>query len=177
MEGNMPVVPGSTIFAGFHFTQPGNSTANTVGVNNASVSLTVVCPGSSTEQLVIPIPDQTYQVARSEWVPTNSQSDPRVWQGQVTVPETTCGGQPGRAPGGATFTADFHSTVPGIKTNVQFHYGLQMNASWSGTGTVIPTGAPHWQIDFASAPVIMNPPPKYGPNQISASTDEVVPTP
>jgi hypothetical protein len=179
MEGDMAVIPGSTIQGGFSFTQRGNHPANSVGVNNASVSLTVNCPGNNTEQLVIPIPDSSFAVAadNSDWHPSGDPSSPLTWQGQITVPGTTCGGQVGHAPGGATFTADFSSTVPGVSTDVRFHYrNVGGSGSWSSTAAVVPPSAPHWQIDFATGPVVTGP-PKFGPDLIDASTDAVAPSP
>lgn len=77
----------------------------------------------------------------SSWFPSGDQSSPLVYQGSLVVPADLCGGQQGRAPGGATFvvevTAD--SSTP---LNVRMHYGTKASTSWSGTAHVTPTPPP-----------------------------------
>jgi hypothetical protein len=162
MEGNLPVHPGDTLRAGYDFTIPGTHPAATVRVFDASVSLTVDCPGGSTVPVTIPLPAQFYTIPANspDWFPSGDQQSPLVYQGSVTVPTTLCAGQTGHAPQGATFTAKFQSTDPQNRINVRFHYADNTAGSWSGTASTTPSGAGHFQIDFATGPVRV--PPRYG---------------
>ena len=162
MEGNLPVHPGDTLRAGYDFTIPGTHPAATVRVSGASVALTVDCPRGATVPVTIPLPAQSYSIPANSpgWYPFGDQHSPLVYQGPVTVPGTLCGGQTGHAPQGATFTATFQSTDPHHGIHVRFHYADNTAGSWSGTASTTPSGPGHFQIDFATGPVLI--PPRYG---------------
>jgi hypothetical protein len=107
MEGNLQVVPGATLQAGYDFTLPGNKNSLTMRVSAAQVTFAVACvsgapPSSST--ITVPLQDQTYQITNDQWYPSGDQSSPLVYQGSTTVQDLCGGGKISLAKGG-TFSA------------------------------------------------------------------------
>lgn len=115
MEGNQTVNPGTTIKAGYDFTDPGYKTPFQLTVDHAMVSFPVVCASGTPTQSTfsVPLGTRTYHVTSNQWYPSGDQSSSLVYQGSYTVPNpnTLCsGGGPillgqGGSPGGGTFSA------------------------------------------------------------------------
>jgi hypothetical protein len=62
-------------------------------------------PSQST--LTVPMPDQGYSFADSQWYPSGDQSSPLTYEGSITVPDLCNGGQL-RLDKGGTFTANIN---------------------------------------------------------------------
>lgn len=95
--GNLQIIPGTTLVAGYDFTLPGNNKSLTMTVSAAQVTFAVSCaPGAapSAPTLTVPLQAETYQITGSQWYPSGDQSSTLVYQGSVPVP-ALCG------PGGA----------------------------------------------------------------------------
>jgi hypothetical protein len=107
MEGALKVSPGKKIKAGYDFTLPSNTKPFTVLVTEGKVVFKVRCvsgkaPSEST--FTVTLPNQSYSVKGSEWVPSGNQSSPLVYQGEREVPPLCGTGQLSLAEGG-TFSA------------------------------------------------------------------------
>jgi choice-of-anchor A domain-containing protein len=135
MEGNLKVSPGDTLRAGYDLTVPGCNTSLEAEVADAVVTVEVTCANGTNTYLPIPLPTETFNITSSAWYPSGTQSSSSVWQGEITVPSTLCGGKPGYAPKGATFTGRLSSTKS-ESFNVRFHYqsvSCGTSGSWSST--------------------------------------------
>lgn len=106
MEGALKVLPGSTLYAGYDLTIPGNNSPVAFTVNSPQVVFKVNCvTGSPTAStFTVTLPSQAYAFKDSNWYPSGTQSDSSVYQGSVTVPNLCRGGQLLLSSGG-TFSA------------------------------------------------------------------------
>lgn len=89
---------------------PGNHPGATVTVSSGLAQMSVICPDGSAQTLSITFPEQSYTVGVNDpsWYPSD-QSSSLVYQGATMAPAILCGGKPGYAPNGATFSASFQS--------------------------------------------------------------------
>ena len=107
MEGNLKVVPGQTLYAGYDFTVPGNKKALTVTVSQPSVTFSVGCASGATpsaSRFTVTMPTASYPVSDSQWYPTGNQSSSLSYEGSVSVPNLCSGGDLTLSQGG-TFSA------------------------------------------------------------------------
>jgi hypothetical protein len=107
MEGDLKLLPGTTLLAGYDLTSPGANRTFSVSVNRPQLVLTVRCvsgaaPSQST--LTVPMPTSTYTVSGSAWSPSGDEHSSLVYQGSVVVPDLCAGGQVEFDKGG-TFSA------------------------------------------------------------------------
>jgi hypothetical protein len=108
MEGDLKVAPGATLKAGYDFTAPGNNASLSLLVSQTQVVFGVRCVSGATPSqstLTVPMPDQGYSFADSQWYPSGDQSSPLTYEGSITVPDLCNGGQL-RLDKGGTFTAN-----------------------------------------------------------------------
>ena len=138
MEGNLPIVAGSTVQAGYDFTMTGSHPEAHVTFTNASVTVNVTCPDNSVHPLTISLPTQTYHdpLNSNAWLPSDDQNSSSVYQGSTI--SNVCGTQTGHAPQGATFTERVCSDDAVDKVNVRFHYRDNSAGGWSETKSVVP---------------------------------------
>src|SRR5262249_25118621 len=107
MEGDLKVLPGTTLTVGYDFTLPGNKATFTASVANASVVFTARCASGaapSVSTFTVPMPNQTYTAINQNWYPSGDQKSPLVYQGTIAVPDL-CGGGKVRLDKGGTFSA------------------------------------------------------------------------
>ena len=107
MEGDLKLVPGAMLKAGYDFAIPGNRTTLALTVNMPQVTFTLRCvSGASPSQstLTLPMSTTTYTIGDSAWHPSGDQHSPLVYQGSAAVPNV-CGGGQVRLDKGGTFTA------------------------------------------------------------------------
>ena len=107
MEGDMKLSPGTTLLVGYDFTAPGNNSTFSVNVNNPQVVFTLHCASGATPSqatLTVTMPNATYTVTNSNWIPSGDQHSSLVYQGSTTVPDVCSGGQV-RFNAGGTFSA------------------------------------------------------------------------
>jgi len=135
MEGDLHISPGDWISGGynFHFISGGHgATAYTVV---ATVTVPVVCPNSSVENIVIPLgaPGQlngggvstfTYNIPAGDTTKhaSGDQNSILVWEGAVQAPANLCGGTTGRNQRGAIFNANVSQNPQVGLVDWQFHY-------------------------------------------------------
>jgi len=135
MEGDLHISPGDWIAGGynFHFDSAGHgATAYTVV---ATVTVPVVCPDSSVENIVIPLgaPGQlngggvstfTYNIPAGDTTKhaSGDQNSILVWEGAVQAPATLCGGNGGRNQRGAIFHTNVSQNPQVGLVDWQFHY-------------------------------------------------------
>jgi hypothetical protein len=141
MEGDLKVMPGTVLLAGYDFTIPGKHPDVIVSFVEASVTFQATCvSGSGGGTIFVALPDASYPDAEdsSAWYPSGDQHSPAVYQGTALVPDICAGGKV-RLQAGGTFTATALSTDPSYKVNVRWHYSANgTSGSWSGTKSVIP---------------------------------------
>jgi hypothetical protein len=141
MNGDQKVAQGSTLYAGYDFTMPGNHSAATVGVVGTKVTFNATCasgtPGSAT--IVVNVPDQSYNVTAnsSAWYPSGNQADMATYQGSTIVPNFCDAGALVRLQQGGTFSTNVTSTDTKDKVNVRWHYMDGTGGGWSSTYTVL----------------------------------------
>ena len=107
MEGDLKLLPGTIMHAGYDFTIPGNKVTLTLTVNDPQLVLTLRCVSGATPTqptLTVPMGTATYTVTNSKWYPSGDQHSPLVYQGAVPVPDVCAGGKV-RFDKGGTFSA------------------------------------------------------------------------
>jgi probable HAF family extracellular repeat protein len=95
MEGDLKLLPGTTLKAGYDFTLPGNKASFTGTVISPSVVYALQCVSGaapSPATLTAAMGAGSYPVSGSNWTPTGDQSSPLVYQGSTTVPNACNGG-------------------------------------------------------------------------------------
>ena len=135
MEGDLHIAPGDWISGGYNFKFIDNQHAATSYTVVATVTVPVVCPGGSTENIVIPLgnPGQldgggvtttTYAIAAGDTSnhATNDQNSILAWEGAVQAPASLCGGVTGRNQTGAVFNATVTQSPHVGLVDWQFHY-------------------------------------------------------
>ena len=144
-DGGMVLTPGDTIVVGYVFTIGGKHPATNVNVSGATVTLHVVCGNGSQQDILIGMPDLPYSVVQNYtgWTPAGNQSDPAVYQGQLTTAPDVCGdGGTYKPKNGATFQAAI-TADQSVKINVKFHWRANGSAGgYSSTKTVVPPANP-----------------------------------
>jgi hypothetical protein len=127
MEGNIKIANGDYISAGYSFSVPGAHPDALYKLSGASVTIEGTCSNGGTGSVVIPFssPSTAYVVPanNSHWFPTDEASSTDSYQGSV-VAAGLCGGTGNLSirKGGATFTADVHSTDIADPIHFRFHY-------------------------------------------------------
>jgi hypothetical protein len=135
MEGALLIHPGDWISGGYIFKFISNAHGDTAFTVNATVTVPVVCPDSSVENIVIPLgaPGQlngggvatfTYNIAAGDTTkhPTGDQNSILAWEGAVQAPATLCGGNAGKNTKGAIFNANVSQNPQVGLVDFQFHY-------------------------------------------------------
>jgi len=135
MEGDLHISPGDWISGGYNFKFTSNSHAANSYTVVATVTVPVVCPDSSIQNIVIPLgaPGQldgggvtsfTYNIAAGDTSnhATNNQNSIFTWEGAVQAPATLCGGNVGRNQSGAVFNANVTQNPHVGLADWQFHY-------------------------------------------------------
>ena len=156
MEGNLQVTPGTTIYAGYNFSNGGG--ASTVTVQAVSLQLDLKCSSGTASPSVLVVSFPATQTFTSPF-PT-AQSDPKTYEASAVVPNACGGATVGvGVPNAGPFSAQFWSDKSGVSFNVQFHYGIASTVpagadgcsnctgngtSWSGAraATALPLPAP-----------------------------------
>jgi hypothetical protein len=134
MEGALTVSPGDWISGGYRFKFIGSHAATQYTVT-ATVTVPVVCPDTSVQNIVIPLgaPGQlngggvsayTYSIAANDktFHASGDQTSILSWEGAVQAPATLCGGVPGRNSKGAIFNATVNQSPQVGVVHWQFHY-------------------------------------------------------
>jgi hypothetical protein len=139
MEGDLHISPGDWISGGYNFKFVSGSHPATQITITATVTVPVVCPDSSVQNIVIPLgaPGQldgggvtsfTYSVPAgyTNNIPTNDQNSILVWDGAVQAPPDLCNpggvGLTGRNQTGAVFNATVSQNPSAGLVDYQFHY-------------------------------------------------------
>jgi 6-phosphogluconolactonase len=107
MEGDLRVIPGATIKAGYDFTLPGNNKPWTVSFTEGKVVFAVRCVSGATPSaptFTLTLPAQNYSVNNSNWYPSGERSSSLTYQGAIAAPNLCGGGQLSLKEGG-TFSA------------------------------------------------------------------------
>jgi hypothetical protein len=126
-EGSIKIANGDYISAGYSFSVPGAHPDALYKLSGASVTIEGTCSNGGTGSVVIPVssPSTGYVVPanNSQWFPTGDQSSTESYQGSVAA-SGLCGGTGSLSvrAGGATFTADVHSTDSADSISVRFHF-------------------------------------------------------
>lgn len=135
MEGDLHISPGDWISGGYNFKFISGSHGATAYTVVATVTVPVVCPDSSVENIVIPLgaPGQlngggvstfTYNIPAGDTTKhaSGDQNSILVWEGAVQAPATLCGGNTGRNQRGAIFKANVSQNPQVGLVDWQFHY-------------------------------------------------------
>jgi hypothetical protein len=155
MEGALTIRPGDWISGGynFKFTSGGHpATAYTV---TATVTVPVVCPDTSVQNIVIPLgtpgalngggaTTYTFNIPAGDTKnhATNDQNSILTWEGAVQAPATLCGGNAGKNAKGAIFQATVSQNPPAGLVAWQFHY-RDPNAKGKGNVNCTDASDPH----------------------------------
>jgi hypothetical protein len=136
MEGDLKVLPGELLDAGYDVTMPGGHPAATIDVRSPKLTFVATCAsGDPAGTLVVDMPDASLAVAADSpaWLPSGDQHSPLVYQGSLVVPDLCAGGAL-RLQQGGTFTNQISSTAPASSVHVRWHYRAHgTSGSWSGT--------------------------------------------
>lgn len=135
MEGDLHISPGDWISGGYNFKFTTNSHAATAYTVSATVTVPVVCPDNSVQNIVIQLgaPGQlngggvstfTYNIPAGDTSnhATNDQNSILAWEGAAQAPATLCGGNPGRNQKGAIFSVNVSQNPKVGLVDWQFHY-------------------------------------------------------
>lgn len=135
MEGDLHISPGDWISGGYNFKFTSNSHGATAYTVVATVTVPVVCPDNSVQNIVIQLgaPGQlngggvstfTYNIPAGDTSnhATNNQNSILAWEGAVQAPVTLCGGNTGRNQKGAIFSANVSQNPHVGLVDWQFHY-------------------------------------------------------
>lgn len=135
MEGDLHISPGDWVSGGYNFKFIDKNHAATNYTVAATVTVPVICPNGSTQNIIIPLgaPGQldgggvtsyTFSIAAGDTSnhATNDQNNIRVWEGAVQAPGNLCGGVDGRNQTGAVFNATVTQSPHVGLVDWQFHY-------------------------------------------------------
>jgi len=135
MEGDLHIKPGDWISGGYNFHFISGSHAATQYTVVATVTVPVVCPDNSVQNIVIPLgaPGQlngggvstyTYNIPAGDTSKhaSGDQNSILVWEGAVQAPANLCGGVPGRNQRGAILNANVTQNPHVDLVDWQFHY-------------------------------------------------------
>jgi hypothetical protein len=135
MEGDLHINPGDWISGGYNFKFVSSSHGATAYTVIATVTVPVVCPDSSVQNIVIQLgaPGQlngggvatfTYNIPAGDTSnhATNNQNSILAWEGAAQAPANLCGGNPGRNQKGAIFDATVSQNPQVGLVDWQFHY-------------------------------------------------------
>jgi hypothetical protein len=135
MEGDLHISPGDWISGGYDFKFVSGSHPATAYTVVATVTVPVVCPDSSVENIVITLgaPGQlngggvstfTYNIPANDTTKhaTGDANSILSWDGAVQAPATLCGGSVGRNQKGAIFNANVSQNPPAGLVDWQFKY-------------------------------------------------------
>jgi hypothetical protein len=135
MEGDLHISPGDWISGGYDFKFVSGSHPATAYTVVATVTVPVVCPDNSVENIVIPLgaPGQlngggvstfTYNIPAGDTSKhaTGDANSILSWDGAVQAPATLCGGNVGRNQTGAIFKANVSQNPPAGLVDWQFKY-------------------------------------------------------
>jgi hypothetical protein len=141
MEGNLRVMPGVILSAGYDLTVPGSHPAETVQLVGPTVVFHARCiSGGGGDAIVLPLAGDPLSIPQgsSAWFPSGDQHSSLVYQGWVAVPDLCNGGEMSLSQGGV-FTADLQATDTSHSVHVRWHYSANgTSGSWSGTGGFMP---------------------------------------
>ncbi len=107
MEGDLALVPGTTIKTGYDLSLPGNKLPFTAAVKNPTVVFQLRCAAgraASPSVLTVSMATQMYSVTAAEWEPTADQKSALGYQGSATIPDA-CAGSRVHFDLGGTFSA------------------------------------------------------------------------
>jgi hypothetical protein len=135
MEGDLHISPGDWISGGYDFKFVSGSHPATAYTVVATVTVPVVCPDNSVENIVITLgaPGQlnggggatyTYNIPANDTTKhaTGDANSILSWDGAVQAPATLCGGNVGRNQKGAIFNANVSQNPPAGLVDWQFKY-------------------------------------------------------
>jgi hypothetical protein len=135
MEGDLHISPGDWISGGYDFKFVSGSHPATAYTVVATVTVPVVCPDNSVENIVIPLgaPGQlngggvstfTYNISAGDTTKhaTGDANSILSWDGAVQAPANLCGGNVGRNQKGAIFNATVSQNPPAGLVDWQFKY-------------------------------------------------------
>jgi hypothetical protein len=135
MEGDLHISPGDWISGGYNFHFITASHAATAYTVVATVTVPVVCPDNSVQNIVVPLgaPGQlngggvaayTYNIPAGDTSKhaSGDQNSILVWEGAVQAPANLCGGVAGRNQKGAIFNANVTQNPHVDLVDWQFHY-------------------------------------------------------
>jgi hypothetical protein len=135
MEGALTIRPGDWISGGYNFKFVSGGHPATAYTVTATVTVPVVCPDTSVQNIVIPlgipgalngggVTTYTYNIPAGDTSnhATNDQNSILAWEGAVQAPTTLCGGNAGKNSKGAIFKATVSQNPPAGLVNWQFHY-------------------------------------------------------
>jgi len=135
MEGDLHISPGDWISGGYDFKFVSGGHPATAYTVVATVTVPVVCPDSSVQNIVIPLgaPGQlngggmtsfTYNIPAGDTSKhaTGDANSILSWDGAVQAPATLCGGSGGRNQRGAIFNATVSQNPPAGLVDWQFKY-------------------------------------------------------
>jgi hypothetical protein len=141
MEGNLKLNPGTLLQVGFDFTMPGSHPSTAVSFIGPQATFAWTCvSGAGSGSWVVPMLNYGYSDPTNSpsWYPTGDQDSALAYQVLMPVPNL-CSGGPVRFQHGGTFTTGIHSTEPGNKVNVRWHYsGGGSVGGWSSTSSAVP---------------------------------------
>lgn len=135
MEGNLAISPGDWISGGYNFKFTSGNHPATAYTVTATVTVPVVCPDTSIQNIVIPLgipgalngggaTSYTFNIPAGDTTnhASGDQNSILVWEGAVQAPATLCGGNPGNNAKGAIFNATVSQAPSAGLVNWQFHY-------------------------------------------------------
>jgi hypothetical protein len=135
MEGDLHISPGDWISGGYDFKFVSGSHPATAYTVVATVTVPVVCPDNSVENVVIQLgaPGQlngggtatyTYNIPANDTTKhaTGDANSILSWDGAVQAPATLCGGNVGRNQKGAIFNVTVSQNPPAGLVDWQFKY-------------------------------------------------------
>jgi hypothetical protein len=135
MEGDLHISPGDWISGGYDFKFVSGSHPATAYTVVATVTVPVVCPNNSVENIVIQLgaPGQlngggvatyTYNIPAGDTTKhaTGDANSILSWDGAVQAPSNLCGGNVGRNQKGAIFNANVSQNPPAGLVDWQFKY-------------------------------------------------------
>jgi hypothetical protein len=200
MDGSIEIANGDYVAAGYSFSVPGAHPEGYYTLADASVTIHGPCSNGGSDLVVIqlPTPIEAYYVPAksSKWFPTGDLDSTASYQGSTLV-SGICGGtgtlEPGA--GGASFSADVHSTDTADPVHVRFHYrdpnakgkgnvdcslsspsSAVCGAGWSATRSVTPDLAAPSLTTHAVTPVTLDASGRADAFDVATLTGAVHPT-
>jgi len=140
MLGNVEVLPGSLLRAGFTLSVPGPHPAMMLELTDAVVTFAASCPhGGTGGTITVPLAGGPYVLAANAgaWLPSDKPDDPNTFQGSIAVPDL-CGGTAVSLAGGGSLTTSLDASVPGYAVHLRWHYATTGPGAWSADQTFSP---------------------------------------